>query len=185
MDYVIAKFKDHKGLIIDVRNNGGGSVQMVYVIANRLTDTRIPVAEEQYKNGPGHDDFTAKTTVYLEPALGALTFTKPVVVLTNRLCYSATNFFVTMVSALDHVTIMGDKTGGGGGVPAYTVLTNGWELRVSSSKLFLADDGTLTEDERNVEHGVAPDIAASSTEAELATGVDNILETALNYIRNM
>ncbi|MAG13947.1 MAG: peptidase S41 [Spirochaetales bacterium] len=185
MDYVIEKFKDHKGLIIDLRNNTGGIAQMATVIGNRLTDTRVAVAEEQFKNGPGHDDFTAKATRYFEPPVGASTYTKPIVILTNRRCYSATNFFVTMASSLDHVTIMGDKTGGGGGYPANTVLTNGWELRVSSSRLFLVDDGSLTEDQRNVEDGVEPDVSVSSTESELATGVDNILDTAIAYIRGL
>jgi len=175
MDYVIDAFKDHKGLIIDVRDNGGGSLSNVYAIADRLTETEVKVAEQQVKNGPGHEDFAPTSPMYLEPREGKSSFTKPVIVLTNGLCYSATNYFVTAVRELGHVTTLGARTGGGGGVPAFTVLTNGWELRVSSTRLFTLDGF-------NVENGIDPDVAQQSTELELASGADAILETALDRL---
>ncbi len=176
MDYVIDRFANHAGLIIDVRNNGGGAVSNVFTIADRLTDEVALVAQEQLKTGPGHDDFTPLQILALIPPAGRGTYTKPIVVLTNASCYSATNYFVTVVGELEHVTVMGDRTGGGGGIPAYTQLTNGWELRVSSGRLF-------TMAGVNVENGIGPDISVSSTEAELATGLDSILEQALTHIR--
>lgn len=178
MIYVINRFStdDYKGLIIDVRGNGGGAVSNVFTIGNRLTQTATTVAYEQLKSGPGPDDFTQPQPVTLVPPSAGPVYTKPVVVLTNRQCYSATNYFVTMVGDLEHVLVMGDRTGGGGGIPAYTQLTNGWQLRVSTGRLF-------TVDEVNVEDGIDPEQFASSTESELATGVDTILDTALAYLR--
>jgi hypothetical protein len=177
MDYVIETFKDHNGLIIDVRDNGGGSLSNVYAIGDRLTDTKVKVAEQQAKNGPGQEDFAPSSAMYLEPREGKSTFTKPVIVLTNGLCYSATNYFVTAVRELDHVTTLGARTGGGGGVPAFTVLTNGWELRVSSTRLFTLDGF-------NVENGIDPDVSQQSTEAQLANGTDAILDTALDRLES-
>jgi hypothetical protein len=186
MSYVIEAFKNHKGLIIDVRNNGGGSLSNVFTIADRLTDRRLPVAEEQIKSGPGHEDFSAKETLYLEPPEGASTFTKPIYVLTNGKCYSATNYFVAVVRELPHVTILGAKTGGGGGIPSYTILSNGWQLRVSSSRLFVLDhSGAMSEDERNVEGGIDPDVPVTSPEAELANGQDRILDEAIALIKGL
>ena len=184
MDYVIARFGNHAGLIIDMRNNGGGSISNVYAIGNRLTSESVRFAEETAKVGPGHEDFGPPRSLYLRPEEGRSTFTKPIVVLTNRMCYSATNYFVTAMTALDHVVTMGDRTGGGGGVPANTQLTNGWGLRVSSTRLFRLDSsGVLTDDERNVEDGLDPDIPESSAAGELAVGTDAILDAALLYIR--
>jgi C-terminal processing protease CtpA/Prc len=147
----------------------------VYAIGDRLTEKKVKVAESRVKNGPGREDFAPVEPIYLEPREGKSSFTKPVIVLTNGLCYSATNYFVTAVRELDNVTTLGARTGGGGGIPAFTVLTNGWELRVSSSRL-------LTVDGFNVENGIEPDVPEQSTELELAGGTDTILETALDRL---
>ncbi len=176
MDYVKEKFKNHKGLIIDVRNNGGGSILNVYAIANNFVDKEIDAAYEIYKNGPGHNDFGGKKYLTLSPVEDSGYYEKPVVILTNRLCYSATNFMVTLMKSLSNVTIIGDRTGGGGGIPTYTELSNGWTLRVSSTQLFTLED-------YNVEDGIDPDIKVDQTEEDTANGKDTLLETALAFLR--
>lgn len=186
MSYIIDKFEPYKGLIIDVRGNGGGSSGNVSAIANRLTDRPVIVAHSQRKIGPGHDEFAEPTDVYLQPPSGASTYTKPIVVLTNRMCYSATNMFVAYVKSLDHVTVIGRRTGGGGGTPAYTLLSNNWQLRVSATRRFLPDRGIgLSMRERNIEGGVDPDIFEESPESELGAGTDRILETAISYVQSL
>lgn len=186
MDYLIDRFAGYKGVIFDVRDNGGGSSSNAYRIANRLTDRAVAVGEQQRKTGPGHEEFGPMERVTLSPPEGATTLTIPVVVLTNRKCYSATNLFVTLVKPLDHVTIIGRRTGGGGGIPAFTFLSNGWRLRVSSTRLYFLDPtGSLSEGERNVEHGVEPDIYAESPAAELALGIDGILDDAIAYVQGL
>ena len=188
LDYVIDRSSgdDYKGLIIDVRNNGGGSISNVYAIGNRLVTEKTKVLEEKMKTGPGREDFSDFRPIYFEPPEESPTYTeKPVVVLTNASGYSATNYFAAAVKGLDNVTTMGDRTGGGGGLPAYTELTNGWELRVSTTRLYTLDpDDTQTLRERNVEDGVEPEVEASSPEGDLATGTDGILEAALARLRN-
>ncbi len=188
LDYVIDRFSgdDYKGLIIDVRNNGGGSISNVYAIGNRLVIEKTRVLEEKVKTGPGREDFSDFRPIYFEPPEESPTYTeKPVVVLTNASGYSATNYFAAAVKGLDNVTTMGDRTGGGGGLPANTELTNGWELRVSTTRLYTLDpDGTLSLRQRNVEDGVEPEVEAASPEADLANGIDGILEAALARLRN-
>ncbi len=175
MDFVINAANARKGLIIDMRDNGGGSLGNAFAIANRFSDNEVVALREQSKNGPGHEDFTALEDRKITPADGPK-FLKPVVLLTNRSCYSATNFFATMMLALPQVTSLGDTTGGGGGAPAFTELSNGWILRVSSTR-------TFTPDGFNVESGVAPDVHQDLTPEDEANGVDSMVEKALEILR--
>jgi hypothetical protein len=175
IDLIVAIFENAKGLIIDIRDNGGGSVENARRLAGRfLTEERV-VGRQRYKSGPGHEDFTEFEDIVLEPA-GDTAFTKPVVLLTNRSSYSAANLFTLYMRDLPQVTHLGDTTGGGGGLPASTELANGWFLRVSSSQL-IAPDGF------NVEDGIPPDLQVDLSPTDRNNGTDTMLERALEVLR--
>ncbi|MEM6842580.1 MAG: S41 family peptidase [Bacteroidota bacterium] len=163
-----------KGLIIDVRDNGGGSLNNANTLASRFADERRHVQNWQYKNGPGHNDFTEPVKKFIEPG-GNFQYNGPVVVLTNRSCYSATNFFVQIMKNFPNVVVMGDSTGGGGGLPINRELPNGWTYRFSSTV-------TTTVAGENIEDGVAPDVRVDITEEDEQAGRDTILEEALELI---
>lgn len=177
LDYILELFKDKKGIVIDVRNNFGGALNNVYRMGRRFVSETTAVAQRRDKNGPDHDDFTELEEMTFSYDEELVHFTKPVVVLTNRKSYSAGNFFPTLMSALDNVTLMGDTTGGGGGAPSFTELSNGWSLRVSTTQL-------LTMDGVNTEDGLAPDIKVAISPEDEAAGIDTILEEALKLLRN-
>ncbi len=61
----------------------------------------------------------APKAVWLEPSLDRVRWQKQAVVLTNRRSFSATNDFVNRMKILPKVTIIGDKTGGGSGLPFF------------------------------------------------------------------
>lgn len=184
LNYVLTKFADRKGIIVDVRNNGGGSLLNAINFARRFTTSEVTVGSWRFKNGPGHNDFTELSDIQLSPATKPLfgdaetpvTYTKPVVVLTNRSSYSAANFFPLYMKALPNVTLVGDTTGGGGGAPANTELANGWNIRVSSSQLF---DPTGF----NVEDGIPPDERVDLDPQQALNLVDTMLEKALELLR--
>lgn len=177
MRYLFDNFSDssYKGLILDMRSNGGGSLGNVYNILGWFTDEDIVAAQEREKNGPGHDDFTDLAD-FVVPKRGDTTYTKPVVVLVNRLSYSATTFFSTCTKAFPNITLMGDTTGGGGGAPVFTDLANGWVLRVSGTQLFDLNGF-------NVEDGVPPDVFVQMDSTEMQNGIDTMLELALETLR--
>jgi C-terminal processing protease CtpA/Prc len=131
---------------------------------------------EFHKNGPGKNDFKEeKSEIY--PAKDAETFLeKPLLILTNRGCYSATNMFAAFMKGLKNVKLIGGKTGGGGGLPTATELSNGWILRVSGSI-------TLDRNGFNIENGVEPDIKINMSKADMDRGKDTILEEGLKVIR--
>ena len=176
LNYILEKFSSKKGIIFDVRNNLGGSLDNVFTIGSHFVSTPTSVAKMRYKNGPEHEDFEDFYELVFEPAENNQQYTGLVVVLTNRKSYSAGNFFPTCMSALEQVTLMGDTTGGGGGVPSYTELTNGWNLRVSSSQL-------LTLNGINTENGLVPDVLVEAPATSLSEGIDPILEEALQLLR--
>jgi hypothetical protein len=177
IDFVIGRFRDLKGIIIDVRDNFGGMLENIKTIASRFTNEKVIVGYKLYKAGSAHDDFSEPEEMHLNPD-GSFHFTKPVIVLTNSKCYSAANEFILTMMALSHVTIMGDTTGGGGGLPISSELPNGWLYRFSSTV-------TLTPDGFNIEGGIPPDIAVNLDKDDEANGKDTILEHAIETIKLM
>ncbi len=175
LDYVMNRFKDTKGLIIDVRNNGGGSMARIFQIMSRFVEKKILVGYAHTKNGKRHNDFSKPIPYYVSPAKKRTPYTKPVVILINRACYSATTHFAAFMSSLPHVTLVGDRTGGGGGLPISADLPNGWQYRFSATY-------QTTVDGFNFEHGVAPDIEVTTGPKEELEGKDAIIEKALETI---
>jgi hypothetical protein len=163
-----------KGLIIDVRNNGGGDTRNAERLAAVFTSEEILTQYWLYKNGPGHDDFSHPEPRYLIPD-AELNYSRPVVVLTNRKCYSATNDFVLIMRSIPGVTILGDTTGGGGGLPFNSELPNGWQYRFSTT-MTIAPDGF------NVESGIPPDVNVQMDPAEEANDEDTIIDAAIQLL---
>ena len=169
---------DHlKGVIIDVRSNGGGSPGNGQRIASRFTDVSVFAGTNYIKNGPGHEDFRQEE-VFVDPHDG-LRYSGPVAVLTNRKSYSATTYFAQYMKAVDSATLIGDTTGGGGGIPAFRDLPNGWLLRVSASR-FHSPEGV------SIEPGVPPDILAeiAVTDDHIPLDRDDIIEAAIEFLLN-
>ena len=164
------------GLIIDVRGNGGGNLTTSSKLAARFTNERVHVGYLQHKTGPGHSDFSDPEPLYIDPSDG-VRWQKPVVVLTNRHSYSATNDFVNSMRCFPQVTLMGDRTGGGGGMPFSSELPNGWGVRFSASP-------TLDAAGQHIEDGIDPDIHVDMTEEDEARGLDTIIEAAREALKN-
>jgi len=176
LDYVFDHFSACKGIIIDVRGNGGGSLTNSDRIASRFIREKLLVGYMQHKKGKGHSDFSDPYPVHLSPSSRVRWFS-PVVVLTNRHCYSAANDFVQKMRMIPHVTIMGDRTGGGSGFPFNSELPNGWGVRFSSSPM-------LDANMEHTEFGIDPDIHVNIRAEDVTKGVDTIIEEAIRYIQN-
>lgn len=163
------------GLIIDIRNNGGGQLTASESLASRFTEKKVTVSYNCYKTGPGHNDFSRLYKNELSPAEYDLRWIKPVVVLTNRGSFSSANDFACIMKPLENVTLMGDTTGGGGGMPMSSELPNGWSVRFSSAPTFDADTN-------HIEFGVAPDIRLDMKEEDIRAGIDTYIESARAFI---
>ena len=72
--------------------------------------------------------------------------------------------------------IIGDKTGGGSGLPFSSELPNGWSVRFSASPMY---DPHM----QHLEFGIEPDIKVDMTSEDMQKGVDTIIETARKQLK--
>ena len=159
-----------RGLIIDIRNNSGGLISSAEELAARFTNEELLVGYIQHKTGKAHDAFSAMREQWLKPSRG-LRWQKPVVVLTNRGVYSAANEFVKYMKCCPNVRIVGDKTGGGAGMPFGSELPNGWGVRFSACPIY-------DKNKESTEFGIAPDVNVSLGIVDFYNGIDTIIEHA-------
>ena len=141
-------------------DNGGGMLSNADRIASRFLEEKILIGYIQHKTGKGHDDFSEPYPLYLSPS-ERIRWLRPVVVLTNRHCYSAANDFVQKVRMMPYVTTMGDP--------------NGWGVRFSASPM-------LDVNKQHTEFGIDPTYKVSMTQEDIEKGKDTIIEAAITHL---
>jgi len=180
LDYILAILHKSKGLIIDIRDNGGGNLTNIKTLVSRLIDHKVSGGFIRHKTGPGHKAFSEPYEITYEPCDTNIRISylhKPIAVLTNRSCYSAANDFVSVMKSLPNVTIIGAKTGGGGGLPFNSEMPIGWAVRFSACPM-TSPDGSITE------FGIdpSPGCEVHAPDSLLIRGIDPILDFALRKI---
>ena len=158
------------GMILDIRNNGGGNLTNAEKLAARFCNEKTLVGYEQHKTGKGHNDFSEMKEQYLEPSSN-IRWQKDVVILTNHHVFSAANEFVKYMKCLPKTKIVGDKTGGGAGLPFSNTLPNGWIVRFSACPMY-------DRNRQNTEFGIAPDHYVTLRDDDFARGKDTLIEFA-------
>lgn len=181
LDAILAHVITCNGLIIDVRNNGGGELTNVETLVRRFISQRTLAGYIIHKTGPGHNEFSKPYAFYYDPAdNGRVTWRKGVVILTNRSTYSAANNFVSIMKYLPNVRVVGDTTGGGSGMPYSSELPNGWGVRFSACPM-LDPQGNDTEFGVEPSEGCAVDL-----DPQIALqGHDTMIDFAINLLNQM
>jgi hypothetical protein len=172
--YIMNSFSNCEGLIIDVRDNGGGSLDYSKQLASYFFTEETVTGYMRHKTGNGHSDFSEPVEIKT-PAHKTIQWQRPVIVLTNRMSFSATNDFVNRMKMAPKAQIVGDKTGGGGGLPFSSELPNGWMVRFSASPMYNANM-------QDTEWGIEPDVKDSLKVSDEANGIDSIIERAIKLI---
>ncbi len=195
LDYVLALLGNSTGLILDIRDNGGGALTNAETLASRFATEKTLYGYMQHKTGKGHNDFSDPEPLYLEPPSNRILWDasiRPVVILTNRHCYSSANNFVQIMRALDGtlttdslgqqhpklIKMCGDRTGGGSGLPFESVLPNGWSIRFSACPM-TDHNGVSTESGIDPTPGLRVDMDSVSA---YRNHRDDIIEAARAYI---
>ncbi len=178
LDQILLHLNVCDGLIIDVRDNGGGSMTNVETIVRRFITERTLAGYISHKTGPGHDDFSEPYAYYYDPAeAGRIMWGKPVVVLASRGTFSAANNFVSIMQYRPNTVIAGSTTGGGSGMPFNSELPNGWGIRFSACSVLDAKGNTT---EQGIEP--TPGCAVDLDPVQALDGHDTILDFAISYL---
>ena len=176
--------KATKALIIDLRQNGGGSTSNGSRILNYLTDkpyllgryTSRTYSAVGRARGQGVRFELVDTANYSSPAGGGRYYDKPVAVLVGGATFSAAEDFCAAYVGLKRGALVGEPTGGSTGQPLSFALPGGIMARVCT-KRDAYPDGT----EWNGQ-GIQPTLLVRPTVAALAAGQDPVLAAALRQL---
>lgn len=185
---MILETPDIKGVIIDVRDNGGGYLADMQEILAPMVDTDLLIGHTRMKDGPGRLDYGPWVPCIVSPAENHRKVEAPIVVLANLYSVSMSEMTSMAVSALPNGCIVGERTFGGTGPLlgdfsfAYSGAWEGNAVKIHCATAMMKDaNGVIHEGV-----GVTPDIEVlqdAETEAAMRSGVDPQLERALEYIR--
>ncbi len=184
-DKAFDKIEKARGLILDVRQNGGGSTRNGYAIVSRLVDKSVPGShwksrkyiaayrawgrDEQWQEGDHSTIEPHKTKHY-----GG-----SVVVLAGPETGSAAEDFVVAFQTSGRGKVIGQKTRGSTGQPLTIELPGGGGARICTKR------DTYPDGREFVGIGVIPDIEIEPTPQDIAKGRDAVLEKALEVLNTM
>jgi C-terminal processing protease CtpA/Prc len=176
IDEIIDTLKNHKAIILDMRQNIGGDDKYGKRIAGVFADNEKLVFTSQTRNGKGHNDFDSPTKYYSKKQ-GDEQFLKPVIVLTDRRTISAGEVTLLYLKTYNQVIQIGDTTAGDfSDVSNRKFLPNGWSYQYSIKKYLLPNGKSLD----GIGH--IPDVYVKNTQADMVAKNDKVIEKAIDYL---
>ncbi|MES1201331.1 MAG: S41 family peptidase [Pseudomonadota bacterium] len=157
-DAALANFRDTRGLIIDVRDNGGGDTAVARPIMGRFITERRAYARMRRREGAG---LSAPWTEYVDPQ-GPFTYDKPVVVLTTRWSASMAEGFPMGMSDIGRARIVGTPMMGlGAAVYHINLDRTGIQAQYSGEPVYDTKDAPRSSVRPDVETAPDADILAA------------------------
>lgn len=155
--------QDVEGIIIDLRGNGGGSLQEVNQLTGLFVE-RGPVVQIRGSNGR-----ISPSSNYPNPGY----YKKPIAVLIDRLSASASEIFAGAIQDYERGLIVGSQSFGKGTVQQLADLSHG-SLKLTEAKFYRISGGSTQH------RGVIPDIVLPSLYDNQEIGEDT-LDFALQW----
>ncbi|MGB7922482.1 MAG: S41 family peptidase [Pyrinomonadaceae bacterium] len=167
-----------RGLVLDLRNNGGGEAEAMTEIASAF----LPAGKNlgRFTDRAGRVAFEPQTRAALMLAADSITpFRAPVVILTSERTSSAAEIFVAAIKDARRATILGTSTCGCVlAIRRRHTLPDGGELDVSEMDYRTASGARLEG------AGVAPDEKIPLDIKDLRAGRDRALEQAIQFLKS-
>ena len=173
MDEVLTDLADTQGLILDIRNNGGGADYISLAIASRFAPADTHVYSKQARDG---ESKTPLVDVRVEPS-DRVRYLNPVTLLTSHDTASAAETFTVSMAQFDQVSIVGEVTQGVLSDVLQWPLPGGFLLG-HSNEFYYTPQGDWLEGT-----GIAPDVQVSFFEKSYwEAGIDKGIETAYKLL---
>lgn len=161
------KKQDMKALILDLRDNGGGNVDVSVDIADYILPEGLVMYMED-KNGQ-REEFTSDASHHWD---------RPIVVLANGNSASASEILIGALKDYDRITLVGTQTFGKGIVQQILPLGDGSGIKVTIAKYY-SPNGRCIHGE-----GFEPDVEIElDIDKYLEEGIDTQLEKAIEVVK--
>lgn len=172
----VAEIVKTKGLIIDIRYNGGGDGGIGFNILKRLTDKPFLTSQAkilQHSSRPYAEPLWDNLGFGNWSPNGKIFYDKPVILLIGPRTFSAAEDFTVAFDYMKRGTLVGLPTGGSTGQPVPFSLPGGGSARVCGKR------DTYPDGKEFVGIGVMPDITVKKTIKDLLSGKDAAKDKAL------
>jgi carboxyl-terminal processing protease len=169
-----------KGLVLDLRRNGGGSTTYGLQVLSYLTPEPLKVARQRFRDDPGYTRVGAPTVTWAEPVFvqdavipRKQHFTGPVAMLIGPRTFSAAEDLAMSFDVAKRGVLVGSASGGSTGQPLFFKLPGGGSARICVKR------DTYPDGREFVGKGILPDIPMAATADDLRAGRDPVLERAV------
>ncbi len=159
--------KAAKGLILDMRNNPGGLLDVAVDVGSRFIPSG-PIVYTRERTG-SEQALSAEPKRFMNLKL-------PIVVLINRYSASAAEIITGALKDKDVATVVGETTFGKASVQVVIELKNGGALIMTTAKYLTPSKTDISE------KGIAPDIAVQSSDEDDKNGRGAQLQKAIAVI---
>jgi carboxyl-terminal processing protease len=172
-----------EGMILDVRNNMGGSSNICSGIVSCLIDDNVSSPTEHYlqyaaaRRAWGRKQEWATRTYDINPRKGRR-YLGPIVILTGPVTNSSAEDMVIELLQTGRATTVGGRTSGGAGNPLNIPLPGGGVFKVSTF------NATYPDGTEYVGIGIKPDVEVYPMASDLRDGTDPALAKGIEVIKN-
>ncbi|MDR1090683.1 MAG: peptidase S41, partial [Prevotella sp.] len=183
-DEIYPSILSTNGLIIDLRDNGGGSSGYADYILRHLSKRPIKTINWSSRMYiPTHvswgypDEWYSMVSENMEPVNNKEIYINPITVMVDAGTFSSAEDFCVKFRGMKRGSIIGTTTGGSTGNGVRVTLIEGVAWANICSRKVIAPDGTIF-----VGVGVIPDIEVQDTKEAFLANKDIILEKAMGEI---
>lgn len=172
-DRALNELLDMQGIILDLRQNGGGDSRIAEEIAGRFLDKNFTYGHEEFRKRIYK--FAWRTSVNYSVKPRGTIYHGKLAVLTDYSVMSSAEWLVGALVDSDRAISIGRVTGGSTGNPIQFALPGG-KVRYSTAA-FYRPDGNLVEGQ-----GYSPDINVVWTKDDYISGIDPDILAAMQWM---